>query len=384
MKKAVMYGAGNIGRGFLGKVFADSGYQVCFLDIIQTVIDAMNARHEYDVRIVSGGDIRIETVRGVFGVNASSSRAIDEIASCDIMSTAVGVRVLPRIAATIAEGIKKRMEYGGGKLDIILAENQIGADRLMRGYLYATLDKTQRAWADEHIGLVSSSIGRMVPPLKESERTADPLLIAVEEYAELPVDSLGFKGDIPPLLGLKPYTPFGFYIKRKLYLHNMGHAMCAYLGWRKGYRYIYECIGDASIYDTIERAMAEIVSALHMEYPAIPLREIEDHKTDLLHRFANRALLDTVFRVANDPIRKLRKDDRLTGAALYCLERGITPGFIILGIAAALRYDNDQDPSALELQLRLAENGLDDVFKAYMNIDPTDRLAGMIRDCFIA
>ena len=61
MKTAVMYGGGNIGRGFIGKVFADSGYEVCFLDIMQDIIDEMNARGQYHVRIVSNAET-VDTV----------------------------------------------------------------------------------------------------------------------------------------------------------------------------------------------------------------------------------------------------------------------------------------------------------------------------------
>ena len=77
MKKAIMYGGGNIGRGFIGKVFSDSGYEVCFLDIMQPLIDEMNRRHGYTVRIVSNAETVDAPVKNVRAVNSSTPQALD-------------------------------------------------------------------------------------------------------------------------------------------------------------------------------------------------------------------------------------------------------------------------------------------------------------------
>lgn len=379
MKKAVMYGAGNIGRGFIGKVFSESGYEVCFLDIDKRIINAFNKDREYDVKIVADGFERLDKVKNVYAVDANTEDAVTEIAECDMMATAVGVNVLPYIVDNIAKGIKRRMACGKGPLDIILAENQLDVDTMMRQMIYEKLNQAEQEWADQNLGLVEASIGRMVPPLTEQEREKSPLLIAVEPYSELPVDSLGFKGPIPELVGLKPFTPFSFYIKRKLFLHNMGHAICAYLGWQKQVEYISEAIRDQAILNKVKAAMTLTVQALSREYPQIPVDEIEANKDDLLQRFRNRALKDTISRVGNDPLRKLRKDDRLIGAALYCLESGIQPDEIVEGIAAALKYDNPNDSAAMKLQADLSEFGLDYVMENIMGLDKNSELAGLIR-----
>lgn len=379
MKKAVMYGAGNIGCGFIGKVFADSGYEVCFLDIDQKNIDAFNRFRRYDVRILSDDIDSREEVKNTYAVNANTNEAIDEIANCGIMATAVGVNVLPHIIGTIASGVKMRMSLNNGPMDIILAENQLDVDRIMRKMIYEKLDAKEQKWADNNLGLVEASIGRMVPPLTPAEKKDNPLLIAVEPYAELLVDALGFKGEIPKLIGLKPFTPFSFYTKRKLFLHNMGHAVCAYLGWQKGYKYISQAIRDGEINSVVDRAMSAVVKALDKEYPQISYDEINANKVDLLHRFRNKALKDTVSRVAGDPLRKLRVDDRLVGAALYCLEWDIEPDYIVTGIVAALKYKNSKDEKAVELQRKLDSSGLDAVLKDILSVDVNSHLGQMIK-----
>lgn len=379
MKKAVMYGAGNIGRGFIGKVFSDSGYKVCFIDIDKKLIDAFNKDKEYYVKIVADDFERLEKVKNVYAVDANSDQAVQEIAECDIMATSVGVNALPYIVDNIAKGIRMRMSMGSRPLDIILAENLIDVDARMRQMIYEKLKPEEQKWADQHLGLVEASIGRMVPPLTKEEREKSPLLIAVEPYSELPVDSLGFKGPIPDLVGLKPFTPFDFYIKRKLFLHNMGHAICAYLGWEKQYQYISEAIRDQVIYNKTKSAMELIVQALAKEYPQIPVKEIEANKDDLLYRFHNRALKDTIERVAKDPIRKLQPNDRLVGAARYCLDSGIRPDEIVEGIAAALKYDNPNDPAAVKIQDDISKFGMDYVLENVLKLDRGSELWDMLK-----
>ena len=380
MKTAIMYGAGNIGRGFIGKVFADSGYEVCFLDIMQEIIDEMNARGEYTVRIVSNDGEKDTTVKPVRAVNSLTDQAIDEIVNCEIMATAVGVNVLPRIAPVIAKGMVARMERTGRPLDVILCENQLGADELMRGWIYEQLTDAQRAWADENLGLVEASIGRMVPPLTPDMRAVDKLLICVEPYAELPVDRDAFKGEIPDLVGLIPYTPFEFYIKRKLFLHNGGHALCAYLGYQKGYEYIWQAIADPEIYAAAKASMMTSAEALVKKFGEGVRENVESNVTDLLFRFQNKALKDTVARVGADPVRKLRRNDRIVGAALFAIEQGVDPTPIVNGIAAALRFDRAEDATAPEIQKALREQGVDYVLEHYMGLEPDEELYGRIRD----
>ena len=379
MKTAVMYGGGNIGRGFIGKVFADSGYEVCFLDIMQDIIDEMNARGSYTVRIVSNDGEQDTTVSPVRAVNSLTEQAIDEIVNCEIMATAVGVNVLPKIAPVITKGVIARMARNDRPLDIILCENQLGADALMRGWIYENLTDAQKAWAEKNLGLVEASIGRMVPPLTPEMRAKDKLMICVEPYAELPVDRDAFRGEIPDLVGLIPYTPFEFYIKRKLFLHNGGHALCAYLGYEKGYEYIWQAIADPEFYEAARASMMTSAQALIARFGEGVRENVESNVVDLLERFKNRALKDTVARVGADPVRKLRRNDRIVGAALFAVEQGVDPAPIVRGIAAALKFDRAEDPTAPALQADLREKGVDYVLQHYMGLKKDEPLYASIR-----
>ena len=238
MKTAVMYGAGNIGRGFLGQLLSESGYEVVFVDVDDALVARLDSDRAYPVRLVSNAGTREVVVRNVRAVHGRDlERVATEIARAELMATAVGVNVLPRIAAPIAQGLRRRWESGNtAPLDILICENRLDADHYLRELVREALGKQERDWLDERVGFVEVSIGRMVPVMTPAMQEGNPLRIWVEEYAELPVDRDGFRGPIPAIRNLVPFSPFSLYIHRKLFIHNLGHALTAYLGQPRGYR----------------------------------------------------------------------------------------------------------------------------------------------------
>ena len=167
--------------------------------------------------------------------------------------------------------------------------------------------------------------------------------VCVEQYGFLPVDKDAFKGEIPDIRNMVPFSPCDFYLKRKLYIHNMGHATCAYLGDLFGLQFIYEAIDRDDIYIIVKSAMEESARALSKKY-GVPLESILPHIDDLLYRFTNRTLQDTCQRVGGDPKRKLSPEDRLIGSSKLALEMGIMPAHIAIGAAAGLkRYLAEND-----------------------------------------
>ena len=342
--KAVMYGGGNIGRGFIGMLLSNSGYEVKFVDVVDSVVNTLNEKHHYPVRIIRTDGYTDIDVKNVSAVDGKNPDAVAEaIAEADIMATAVGVNVLKFIVGNIANGLKLRKERGAAPLNILICENLMDANKILEGMVKEYLNDEEKAWFDENVGLVEASIGRMVPVQTEEMKDGDPLRVCVESYGFLPVDKDAFKGEIPPIKNMVPFSPFDFYIKRKLYIHNMGHATCAYLGDILGLEYIYEAIDKDEIYIIVKGAMEESAKALSKKY-GVALEEIMLHITDLLSRLANTALKDTCNRVGGDPARKLSTADRLIGASSLALEIGVTPAYIAIGAAAGLRrYINEAE-----------------------------------------
>lgn len=337
--KAVMYGGGNIGRGFIGMLFQQSGYEVTFIDIDPSLVEELNERQQYPVRVVSSDgyqDIRVDGVQAVNG--RDTDRVARIIAEADIMATAVGVNVLKYIVPNLVAGIRERFETNDKPLNIIICENLIEIDQQLKDPIKSQLTDKEKDVFTKRIGLVRASIGRMVPVQTEVMKDGDNLRVCVEPYGWLPVEKEAFKGPIPEIKGMVPYSSFDFYTKRKLFIHNMGHAVCAYLGLFSGYEFIYEAIDDPEIYIIVKGAMTESAKALSHAY-SFSLNELLDHVDDLLLRFTNRALKDTCTRVGADPARKLAPSDRLVGAALLCQKSEVTPAHLTAGIAAAVyRY----------------------------------------------
>jgi mannitol-1-phosphate 5-dehydrogenase len=281
-------------------------------------------------------DVWVENVTAVDGKNPEA--VAKTIAECDIMATAVGVRVLPWIVPNIVAGLRKRWAEGQKPLNIIICENLMNANHVLEGMIKEQLTKEEAALFDQTVGLVEASIGRMVPVQTEEMKDGNPLRVCVEKYGFLPVDKAAFKGEIPEIANLVPYSPFDFYLKRKLYIHNMGHATCAYLGDILGLEYICQSIDVADVYILVKNAMLESAQALAAQYDA-PITPLMNHIDDLLGRFTNAALGDTCQRVGGDPARKLSPEDRLIGAGKLALQQGITPCYIALGAAAGVhRY----------------------------------------------
>ena len=336
--KFLMYGAGSIGRGFIGPLFAGAGYEVVYVDISKPIIDALNNKRNYQISIASETPYNIE-VYGVRGVNGLDEEAvIAEIADCDIMAVSLGTSVLQRIVPVIAKGFALRIEKCNKPLNVLICENLKNADKVLREWLLDALPVELHQLFNEKCGLIETAIGRMVPVTDTDSE--DPLHVVVEEYDFLPIDRDGFIGDPPQIEKLIPYSPFSFYEERKLYLHNMGHAICAYLGILNGYDYIYQAIRDPFIRLLTQSAMIESSSMLSTKYE-VPYHKVFYHAEDLLFRFGNAALLDTCERVGRDPIRKLGADDRLAGAIKQCFDYGILPAYICLGYAVALRFMTD-------------------------------------------
>jgi len=321
MKKAVVYGGGNIGRGFLGQLLYESGYETVFIDINRQMIDELNSKNSYPIKIVCNDyqkEIEIQNVRAVHSDNAAA-----EIADADIIFTSAGVKVLPFIAPIIKKGLESR----GKGVDIIICENLIHADTYLKELIQPA----------DNVGFVEASVGRMVPVITQEMQEGCISKLWVEPFCVLPVDKAGFKNQIPEIKNMIPCEPFEFYIQRKLYLHNMGHAIAAYTGMKKGYDYIWQAMEDQEIFEIVKNAMYSSALALHFEFNK-PKDEIIAYADDLLFRFKNRYLSDTTRRVARDVERKLAPKDRLLGALKLCQKHNIPTDNIKRGIIAALDY----------------------------------------------
>lgn len=375
-----MFGAGNVGRGFIGQLFSESGYLVTFVDVDQVLIDALASRASYTIQLVDNRQSQEVTVQPVTALHsvAQKQMVIQALAEASLAATALGARILPAVAPLVAAGIRVRAKSGLDEaLNIIVCENLKDAAAYFRALVYEHLDPEERAYAAEKVGFVDTVIGRMVPPPTLEQRAQDPSLIVVEPYKELPVDRHGFKGSIPAVVGMEPCDNFPAYTARKLYIHNCGHAVLAYLGYLHGYEYGYQALVDSQIRPILEQALTESRDGIVAEY-GVESGWLDRHVKDLLERFANRSLGDTIFRLGRDPLRKLAPKDRLVGAARLAEKANVPPSALSWGIAAGYCFDPAEDTMAQELQERIQREGFEAVLADVSGIQPGEPLAGVV------
>ncbi|KAJ7097065.1 mannitol dehydrogenase domain-containing protein [Mycena belliarum] len=370
-----VYCAGNIGRGFIAPLLSQAGYKVVFVDVDKAVIDGVNVAQSYRVHVLDTGEV--EVVGPVTGVLATDTEAlIRELThpSLRLVTTAVGLAALDRIAPALARGIHARREAGRSTFNIIACENAIAATAQLAEKVRARLDAPDTAYAAQHVGFANCSADRIVPPFDPTARGASPLDVGVAAFFEWVVEAPALKGtdagalDVP-VHGMHLVADLGPYNERKLFTLNAGHAIAAYLGHRAGLRTVAAALADARIEPIVRSALLDEVGpalcrkhgfdeVMHGEYVAATLA-----------RFADTAVKDDVVRVARAPLRKLGRGDRLLGPVRMCVEYGIAVPHLAMGTAAALWYDNPDDEQSVQMRGAIAENGVDVYMAALTGLD---------------
>jgi len=365
----VLFGAGKIGRSFIGQLFSRGGYEVVFIDICKPLIDELNRRGNY--RVVIKGDlesvITIENVRGVFG--GDTEKVIVEIASARIVAVSVGSNGLKAISPLIAKGLVQRYKTGNATpLDIIIAENLRNAAEFLNQELKHYLP--ERFPLDERVGLIETSIGKMVPIMLKKDMDEDILQVFAEPYNTLILDKQAFKNPMPDIEGLAPKENMKAWVDRKLFIHNLGHATAAYIGFQKFPQaiYLYEVLADNEVFTQTRQTMLQSAEILMTLYPEeFTIVQLTNHIDDLLSRFQNRALGDTIFRVGCDLFRKLGSDDRLAAPIRAAQELGRPFNLIMEAVIASLSFrakdENGNSLASDEDFLRLANQGKEAILR---------------------
>jgi mannitol-1-phosphate 5-dehydrogenase len=340
-RKIVIFGAGKIGRSFIGQLFSLSGFEVVFVDINRKLIDDLNLQRQYKVIIKTDTDDEVLYIKNVRGICLNDSEmVIRELADSTIAALSVGQQGLPYALPLIAGSlILRREQYGDLPLDIIIAENMRNSDQ----YLYQELGKylPGNYPLGQLVGLVETSIGKMVPIMSQKDIQEDSLQVFAEPYNTLIVAQKGFKNPVPEVHNLAPKDNIKAWVDRKLFIHNLGHATAAYLGFRKhpDQVNIYEILKDPEIFVTTRQTMLQSADILMALYPGeFTVSQLTDHIDDLLYRFSNKALGDTIFRVGCDLYRKLSPEDRLVAPIKAAMSLNMPYDLIYNSLLAAITF----------------------------------------------
>ncbi|MGO4940164.1 mannitol-1-phosphate 5-dehydrogenase [Fundicoccus sp. Sow4_D5] len=370
--KNVHFGAGNIGRGFIGEILFQNGFEITFVDINATLIDALKERGTYEIELADESKERI-TVTGVTGLNNQTEpeAVVKAVAEADLVTTAIGPNVLPFIAELIAKGLQKRRANNVMQaIDVIACENMIGGSDFLKEKVLGFLTEEDLAYVEEYVGFPNAAVDRIVP-LQSHE---DPLFVSVEPFSEWVIDATHSKAKESHLEGVEYVVDLEPYIERKLFSVNTGHATVAYNGSYKGFETIDEAMGDPEVLALLKAVLNETGALLEAKWQF-------DHETHqayiekIIGRFENPYISDLNTRVARTPIRKLGYDERFIRPLREASERGLSYQALLATVARIFKYDEETDEQSVELQSLLAEKPLDVVIQQVTGIEESSLVA---------
>ncbi|MGN8553541.1 UNVERIFIED_CONTAM: mannitol-1-phosphate 5-dehydrogenase [Microbacterium sp. SLM126] len=376
--KAVHFGAGNIGRGFVGLLLHEGGYELVFSDVAAPLVDAINAVDSYTVHEVGDGG-RDTVVTGFRAINSAENaqQVVDEVATANVVTTAVGPTILKFVAPHIVAGLGHR-DPSAPPLQIMACENAINATDLLREEMIAVAGDAWEA-VSAYAVFANTAVDRIVP----AQPAGGGVDVTVEPFYEWAIERPPFGDDPPNIPGAHFVDELAPYIERKLFTVNTGHATTAYFGARAGIDTIAGALADREIASSVESALEETSALLAAKHGLDPA-ELAEYRATILRRFRNAALPDTVWRVGRQPLRKLSRHERFVGPAAEAAERGLGVDALVEAMRAALAFDDAEDPQSVDLQRMLREQDAAAFTSAVTGLAPQhplfDRIVAAVED----
>jgi mannitol-1-phosphate 5-dehydrogenase len=379
-KTIVIVGAGRIGRGFVGDLFAAAGYHLVLVDCLQPLVDRLRQVGRYTVIRFQGGDQRTDVE--VAGYTALCTDQEAEIAEAIVWADLLAVAVYPQdfgaVTRELAPGLLARRDRRpDDPLDLLLCTNLLHPGERFRAPFCQALPPDAREDVASRVGIVETVVIRIATDPPPVERERDPLQVWTNGYPDLLVERRAFKRSIPPVPGLVVVENIAAQEVRKLYTYNTFHASLAYLGALEGYESVAQCLADPQVRSAAVGALEEAARAVQAEYGFAP-DEMARWTADLVRRTDIPALGDTVRRFGADPARKLGRGDRLIGPALLALKHGIETPYLARAVAAALSFDVPEDVSAAQVRRRVAALGVESAVRELCALSDVE--AGLIQE----
>jgi mannitol-1-phosphate 5-dehydrogenase len=362
--KTVHFGAGNIGRGFVGLLLHQAGYEVVFADVAEALINDLAAADSYNVHEV-GENPAVHAVDNFRALNSAAApdAVVAEIATADMVTTAVGPNILKFVAPLIARGIAARSAELA-PLQVMACENAINATDILEAAIRSD-DAVDSADVDARAVFANTAVDRIVP----NQAPGQGLDVTVETFFEWVIDKTPFNGGEPTIGGATFVDDLAPYIERKLFTVNTGHAATAYFGYAAGIEKISDAMADPGVKAQV-RAVLEETKGLLVKKHEFDEAEQEAYVQKILVRFSNEHLPDTVARVGRAPMRKLSRHERFIGPAAELAENGVVPVALLAAIAAALRFRAEGDAEVTELAEILGSHTAEDATARITGLAP--------------
>lgn len=377
-KNALVFGAGRIGRGFVGQLLFRSGYSMTFVDAARPLVEQLNTSKSYPVTVL-GSPPRTESVTGFDAVCLEDrSQVVEAVSRHNLFFTAVGGANLGKVGELLAEGLARRLARGKrSEANVILCENwKDPALDLRQAIDRHAADEAFRAWGATNLGLAESQVLRPCFDADPARENDQPLALFAQDWWTLPCDGAAIRGVPPRIEGVEFKSNFQHELIRKVYTYNCMNAVFAYLGHLRGHALLNEAAVDPLVREVALAAWDESSHGLMAEYGFTP-REQEEMKGQALRKYEDTRCPDPIERNARDSRRKLMLQDRLLGPAVLALKHGRVPAALALGVAAALHYDGSRDEGTLQVQKLLRQSGLRTTVEKYCGV-PADSPLGRL------
>ena len=376
--KAVHFGAGNIGRGFVGLLLHEGGYDLVFSDVAAPLVDAINGASSYTVHEVGAGGTD-KVVTGFRAVNSATHPevVVDEIATANVVTTAVGPTILKFVAPHIVAGLGLR-DPASPPLQIMACENAINATDLLRDEIVAIAGDAWVALEGRAV-FANTAVDRIVPGQPEGGGVD----VTVEPFFEWAIERPPFGDDPPAIPGAHFVDDLAPYIERKLFTVNTGHATTAYFGAQAGIDRISDALANPGIAARVAAALEETSALLAVKHGLDP-EDLANYRATIVNRFRNPALPDTVWRVGRQPLRKLSRHERFVGPAAEAAEQGLSTTGLVAAMGAALAFDDSEDEQSVQLQAQLREQDAATFTASVTGLEPGHPLFAQIEEIVAA
>ena len=363
--RAVHFGAGKIGRGFIADLLHNTGYEITFVDVNEKLNAEMNQYHNYYLYVIQE-DYRRKEIDKVSALSpiTQPEEVSKAIVDADLVTTAVIADNFPKIANNLAAGLKARLDAGKERVNVIPCENAFYCGVMLKNELLKTGLLTEEE-LEKIAGIPSTAVDRMVFAAERDGRDG----IDVGNTYELVIEKNQLVDpDAQPIKGAEYTGNLDKYLERKLCVVNGGHTMSAYIARLMGYDIIQDYFKVPENTKLTRDIMLQAGAFIEKKH-GFAHEEMADYIDATIGRWSTPGVKDTIERIAKAPIRKLDPEDRMVKSAIECEKYGLANDLILKGIAAAFLYDVEGDEQAAEIKAYVEENGIEKAVTHYTGIE---------------
>jgi mannitol 2-dehydrogenase len=276
----------------------------------------------------------------------------------------------------ITEALARRRDAGVEPFTVMSCDNIAGNGEVAHKMIvaYARLKDAELGdWIEQHVTFPNSMVDRITPVTTDDDREALAKAFGVEDGWPVvcePFTQWALEDRFT--IGRPPYDEEGVqlvpdvtpYELMKLRLLNASHQALCYLGYLAGYRYAHEVAGDKLFADFLLGYMDDEATPTLDEVPGV---DLDEYKPQLIERFANPEIKDTLARLCAESSDRIPK--WLIPVVRDQLEAGGSVHRSALVVAAWARYAEGTDEQGEEIEIvdsrkdalmaRAAEQGSD-------------------------